>query len=774
MPQKQVNVLIVDDRPENLLAMSSTLQSPEYRIVTAGSGEEALRRVLQEEFALILMDVQMPGLNGFETVQMIKSRERSRHIPVIFVTALSHAPEHIMRGYEAGAIDFIFKPLQPAALQHKVEQFVKMYLDRMQLEEQKELISERTAALEKAHLQLLQTTQELRRAEAMARVIGETAVNTFLTVDHQGAILAANPAVERMFGFKPEELHGLPVWRLLPDTEPLFGGETGGIAEAELGVTTEKAAVRRDLSIFPAELQIGVARIGEQSIYVCSVHDITERKLQYMRLERAVEKRTQELREANLQLSREMTERSRISEELQTSYDRINCIIESITDAFYALDFEWNVLYMNGSGEKRLGVSLTEALGKSMLNFIPLEKEYCYALISKAIREKRAVQEEFYSLVTSSWIEARVFPWPQGVTLYIQDTTERRQMEKRIRDSQERFYKIFKASPSLMAIQSLVDQSYLDVNESWLRHSGYSIRELLSGKADLNITIEPSEQGPHVASYGFGDAVTDVKISYSTRSGEVRTGLLSTEIIESPDDPCVLTVITDITDRVELEREIARLDRLHMIGEMAAGIAHEIRNPMTTVRGFLQLMRTNKNTPPEEIIDVMVEELNRANGIITEFLALAKNKTTDRKRNSLNEIIEAIHPLIQAEAILSGKSLKLDLKPCPDLQLDEKEIRQMILNLALNGLEAMEQGGSLGIATSRDGAEVVLEISDEGGGMEPEVQDKLGTPFFTTKEQGTGLGLAVCFSIASRHQARLTWQTGTEGTVFTVRFAAGK
>ncbi|WP_284642894.1 PAS domain S-box protein [Paenibacillus silviterrae] len=772
MHQKQVNVLIVDDRPENLLAMTSTLQSPDYAIVTAGSGEEALRLVLKDDFALILMDVQMPGLNGFDTVKMIKSRELSKHIPVIFVTALSHATEHTVRGYEVGAIDFVFKPVHPAALKYKVEQFVQLYADRQRLKAQKELIANRTEELQAANTLLLETTRELRKMEALARVVGETSVDSILVVDAEGKIMSANPAIKPMLGYQPEELMTKPLSVLLPDAEQWFGTSVKA-QEAligRIGRISEKQAVRKDGSTFPTEVQLGEARIEDRSIYVCSVRDITERKLQYMRLEEAVAQRTSDLQEANARLKEEMQERSRMAEQLKSSYDQISDILESITDAFYALDANMRIHYLNGSAEKQIGVSLNMAYGRSLWDFVSKEKSRTFELVQRSITEQLPVKEELYSLLTGGWIEVRVYPTAHGASIYVTDTSEQNRMKLDVQYSQERFYKIFKASPSLMGIQSLSDHSYLDVNESWVRHTGYTPEELIQGKADLQLTVEPQEsQGQHYSVDGEG-TVQDLKVSYVTKAGEVRVGLLSTEIIETLGEPCVLTVITDITDRVELEREIARLDRLHMIGEMAAGIAHEIRNPMTTVRGFLQLMRAKKTLPGREILDIMVEELNRANGIITEFLALAKNKTTDRRLQSLNGIVGAIVPLIQAEATLAGKTVSMKLGDVPQLALDEKEIRQMILNLALNGLEAMEAGGTLTLATYSDGEGAMLEVRDQGHGMNPNVLQKLGTPFFTTKETGTGLGLAVCFSIAARHQARITWQTGEVGTIFCVRF----
>ncbi|MFZ5645376.1 MAG: ATP-binding protein [Bacillota bacterium] len=235
------------------------------------------------------------------------------------------------------------------------------------------------------------------------------------------------------------------------------------------------------------------------------------------------------------------------------------------------------------------------------------------------------------------------------------------------------------------------------------------------------------------------------------------------------------TIITDISERKLYKRELARLDRLNLVGELAAGIGHEVRNPMTTVRGFLQLYR-NKEAfiQYKDSFDLMIDELDRANSIITEFLSLAKGKTLDLKAQKLNTIIENLFQLIQADATLSNKNLILRLEKIPDLFLDEKEIRQMILNLFRNGMEAMSPGGNITIKTSMDGNEAVLTVQDQGKGIEPHVLENIGTPFFTTKDNGTGLGMAVCYTIAARHNAVINIETSPTGTTFFVRFKVSK
>lgn len=170
----------------------------------------------------------------------------------------------------------------------------------------------------------------------------------------------------------------------------------------------------------------------------------------------------------------------------------------------------------------------------------------------------------------------------------------------------------------------------------------------------------------------------------------------------------------------------------------------------------------------------MIDELDRANSIITEFLSLAKTKTLVMETQNINTIVEKMFDLIHADAMVSEKSINMDLGNTPDLPLNAREIRQLLLNFIRNGLEAMSPGGNLTIRTFTDGNEVVLSVQDQGHEIESNVLDKIGTPFFTTKDNGTGLGLAVCYRIAARHNAVINIETGYTGTTFSVRFKISK
>ena len=186
MTDPTVNILLVDDRPENLLALEAILEPLEQNLVRANSGPEALRQVLANEFAVMLLDVQMPGMNGFEVAEIIKSRERSRTIPIIFLSAISKEDAYVFKGYSMGAVDYVFKPFNPDVLKSKVSVFVDLFVKQGELQRQGELLRDsqkrelelehRTSLLEaeaRSAAKLSQMNEELhRRQVALEQAMG--------------------------------------------------------------------------------------------------------------------------------------------------------------------------------------------------------------------------------------------------------------------------------------------------------------------------------------------------------------------------------------------------------------------------------------------------------------------------------------------------------------------------------------------------------------------------------------------------------------------------
>lgn len=347
---------------------------------------------------------------------------------------------------------------------------------------------------------------------------------------------------------------------------------------------------------------------------------------------------------------------------------------------------------------------------------------------------------------------------------------------KKIESAFNYFNTVFQFAPVGLSIIRKSDNQFLETNHYFTNYLGLLGQEAI-GKTPLEIGFSEADWAKVLAyaknakSYFAETTLGNLEISLERQGSKIGIAAISAETIQLDHEECILMSITDIKELKSLHAEMLRLDRLNLVGQMAAGIAHEIRNPMTTVRGYLQLMGEKiQDMGQKSTIHFMIEELDRANAIIKEFLTLAKNHKPDYQALSLNKLLQNLHPLIEADSFTQNKQIRFTPGDIPDIEISPKDITQMILNLCRNGLEAMSEGGCLTIETYKKNHAVVLAIKDEGHGIPKELLEKLGTPFFTTKESGTGLGLSICYKIAKSHNARIDVLSGSEGTQFLISF----
>lgn len=348
----------------------------------------------------------------------------------------------------------------------------------------------------------------------------------------------------------------------------------------------------------------------------------------------------------------------------------------------------------------------------------------------------------------------------KSVVITLQDITSRRQAEVR-------FAKAFRSNPNPMMITSLNEGRIVDVNRSLLSMAGKRAEEVI-GKTAVEFGIWQSaiERAGFVNQLLAG-TIRNYEQDFISHSGQVHHLLISGVIIEIDSEKFILLGINDITEKRNFENEIKRLDRLNIVGQMAASIGHEIRNPMTTVRGYLQMLGKKQIfNQYKDQLELMIDELDRANSIITGFLSLAKNRARVETRVNLNSVIEPLYLLMEADAVKANKNIFMNLGEIPDTLMCSEEVRQVILNLVRNGLEVSPENSGVIVSTYVEETNIVLAVSDSGSGIPDEIADKLGTPFFTTKDNGVGLGLAVCYSIADRHGGSLKFKTGESGTTF--------
>jgi PAS domain S-box-containing protein len=310
--QPKVNILLVDDTPENLIALEAVLAELDQNLVKARSGEEALRLLLKQEFAVILLDVNMPGINGFETAQMIRQRKSTEHIPIIFVSAISTSDTHLFKGYALGAVDYIFTPVIPDVLRSKVSAFVE----------------------------LLKKTEEVRN-EAARRIELQTKQNRFFTLsvdllaitDFEGDFKELNPSWSRALGISEVELKSKPFWQRMdkPDAK---------LARQAVAHSIEDERPRH----FEAQLACGdgsyrcfswtVAPYAAERLLYLFARDVTERRRaerEISQLNQDLAQRAEELEKANTELQAEILTRKRAEEALHESNSALEAFSYSVS-----------------------------------------------------------------------------------------------------------------------------------------------------------------------------------------------------------------------------------------------------------------------------------------------------------------------------------------------------------------------------------------------------------------------------------------------------------
>ncbi|WP_310192418.1 ATP-binding protein [Neobacillus niacini] len=325
-----------------------------------------------------------------------------------------------------------------------------------------------------------------------------------------------------------------------------------------------------------------------------------------------------------------------------------------------------------------------------------------------------------------------------------------------LRESEQKFRIIFDNS---MEGLMLWNESYqiVDINGSAERILGFP-KERLLGQSLLDLFHRAEEkkqeimnQIEHVTNDGKQYSPMVIKSSdgslrhfdYSTKHGIV--------------DGLNLTVIIDGTEKVEMQEQLRKSDRLNVIGELAAGIAHEIRNPMTSLKGFIQLLEPSIRREQPMYYDVITSELARIDSIINEFLILAKPQEIRFLEKDACQIMRETVDLLRPQAVLYNVQFDTRYEEnLPFIFCEPNQLKKVFINLIKNGIEVMPSGGTITIKINQlDDQFIQISIQDEGIGIPKDILHKLGEPFYTTKEKGTGLGLMVSYRIVEEHKGSI-------------------
>ncbi len=263
-------------------------------------------------------------------------------------------------------------------------------------------------------------------------------------------------------------------------------------------------------------------------------------------------------------------------------------------------------------------------------------------------------------------------------------------------------------------------------------------------------------------------------VSVWDTDGRMRHVLIDSFLITDARDDVTGVVITikDLGNFTSLEQQVQRQEKLATVGKVAAGVAHEIRNPLTTIKGFLQMLSTRIENGSASVeryyIDVMLEEINRVDLLVSELLMLSRPAQLASVPVNLGQLLEELHARTRSRAFKQGIDIHLALCDVPLIYGDPELLQQVFLNLIDNGLEAMEEGGTLTIRLRASDDDIIVDVTDTGPGIPYYQTDRIFDAFFTTKESGIGLGLPICQRIVQDHGGEIRVSSKGFGATFTV------
>lgn len=331
-----------------------------------------------------------------------------------------------------------------------------------------------------------------------------------------------------------------------------------------------------------------------------------------------------------------------------------------------------------------------------------------------------------------------------------------RYYEKQARSSEDSYKQLIDTLPESVIIHQ--DYRIVYVNKATVSMIGANSKEDLIGKSiydfvDLKYEERVEERLKQVKLEKR--PLNNIEHRVKHLDGSMFFFEVSSLSIVFGEKECVLSIGKDITSRkVHTEGLLQKSEKLAMLGQMAAGIAHEIRNPLTSIKGFIHLLKSNNLD--EEYFDIVFSELERINSIVGEFLVLAKPSVANFVEQDVTILIKDIVTLIDTQSILSNVQIFVEFdRDLPMVNCEKNQLKQVFLNIIKNSIEAMPNGGNIDVKVkAKEEGKISIEIIDQGIGIPKERMSTLGEPFYSTKEKGTGLGLMTCFKIIESHNGQ--------------------
>ena len=601
--------------------------------------------------------------------------------------------------------------------------------------------------------------EEARRdSEERFRGIAERSFDAIVSLDLEGRVTYASPAVERMFGYRPEEMIQKRFHSFVPDSEIPKALEM--IAGMKSVQNLQMEFVRKDGALCTVEANASpILRDGKVVGYQAAYRDITERK--------------------------------EAEEALRGSEERYRTILEEMGDGYFEGTLAGKYTFVNDSMCRITGYSKEEMLGMDY-RILTHQDDVgrVYKVYQEMYRTGRPLERFFVELIRKDGrrrfceVSASLLRNRAGEVIGFRgvhrDVTERKEAEEALRRSEEKYRTILED----------MEDSYFEVdlagnltfaNDSTCRSLGYP-REEMVGMRYRDFTSEEDSAAVYQAFnqvYRTGQPVRDISWTVVRKDGT--RGIAEASVFPLRDDEGEIIgfrgIGRDITERRAVQQQLLMSSKLASIGELASGVAHELNNPLTGIMGYAQLLTAKQNVPQDVKVDLdrIYGESQRAAKIVQNLLSFARRRKPEKSYFDVNELVQRVLELRDYELRTSNIGVYVDLAAdLPWTMADYHQIQQVLLNIIINSEQAVgevKRRGKIRVTTGMKEGCIRISVADNGPGIPAEQVGKVFDPFFTTKEvgSGTGLGLRVCHGIITAHGGNIYLESQKgRGTTFTV------
>ncbi|MFV8828859.1 PAS domain S-box protein [Alkalihalobacterium sp. APHAB7] len=480
-------------------------------------------------------------------------------------------------------------------------------------------------------------------------------------------------------------------------------------------------------------------------------------------------------------IGRDITERKKTEELLERNEQQFKSLFDHNPNGICIIDLNGEMTSCNRSLEQILGYEFTEIKGNYYQILDQSDVERIKELFNKSLTGKSQEFETTIRHKTGRIVYIKVTNVPIivkenviGVYGIVEDITEKIKSQENLKQTKEFLESLIYHSADCIGTLSL-EGEVLHVNPAIESIYGWKLEEIIGEKYPVLPEEQREEMEEIIANIKEGKDIIGIETKRKKKDGSI----IDVSITYSPlrDGTGNLigftSVSRDISDRKRTDELLKRSDKLSVIGQLSAAVAHEIRNPLTSIKGFIQLF---SDRIKKEYADLMLSELERIEVIVTEFLSLAKPQANLFLEKDPVQILKDTLAIIDTEALLNQIEIECYIDPgIKAIFCNEHKIKQVLINILKNAIESMPTGGKLEIKMKNSGPHVKIDVTDQGCGIPKEKIERLGEPFYSSKDHGTGLGLMVCFKIIEEHNGLIEIESELgEGTTINIHLPISK